>query len=111
MSQGTFDRQITIFSPQGHLYQIGKFSSFQPLKISFNNDQCKCFSTHKLSEYALKAATGGGSTAIAVRGEKSSAFIVQKKVPVTIRFMNPKYYDGEILTSKSFIFCFYFRIA
>lgn len=54
MSQGNFDRQITIFSPQGHLYQI---------------------------EYAMKAATSGGNTAIAVRGEKSAVFITQKKIP------------------------------
>lgn len=51
---GNFDRQITIFSPQGHLYQI---------------------------EYAMKAAAGG-STAIAVRSGKTSVFIAQKKVPV-----------------------------
>lgn len=49
-----FDRQITIFSPQGHLYQI---------------------------EYAMKAATSGGNTAIAVRGANSAAFITQKKIP------------------------------
>jgi 20S proteasome subunit alpha 1 len=57
MSQGNFDRHITIFSPQGHLYQI---------------------------EYAIKAATSSGNTAIAVRGGKSAAFIVQKKVPVSL---------------------------
>jgi 20S proteasome subunit alpha 1 len=56
MSQGNFDRHITIFSPQGHLYQI---------------------------EYAIKAATSSGNTAIAVRGSKSAAFIVQKKIPVS----------------------------
>lgn len=53
---GNFDRQITIFSPQGHLYQI---------------------------EYAMKAAAGGGSTAIAVRSGKTSVFISQRKVPVS----------------------------
>ena len=56
MSQGSFDRQITIFSPQGHLYQI---------------------------EYALKAANSSGNTAVAVRGAHSAAFITQRKVPVS----------------------------
>jgi 20S proteasome subunit alpha 1 len=58
---GNFDRQITIFSPQGHLYQM---------------------------EYALKAATGGGNTAIAVRGQNSVAFITQRKAQD--RLVDPK---------------------
>ena len=36
------------------------------------------------TEYAMKAATGGGNTAIAVRGANSAAFITQKKVPVSL---------------------------
>lgn len=57
--EGNFDRQITIFSPQGHLYQI---------------------------EYCIKAANSGGNTAVAVRGETSACFITQKKVPVCIHY-------------------------
>ena len=34
-------------------------------------------------EYAMKAAASTGNTAIAVRGNKSVAFIAQKKIPVS----------------------------
>eukprot|EP00605_Chrysophyceae_sp_TOSAG23-4_P001743 GSChrysophyteH1.ASY1.ANO1.1930.1 assembled CDS len=47
-----FDRQITVFSPEGHLYQM---------------------------EYAIKAATSTGNTAVAVRGAKSAAFVTQRR--------------------------------
>jgi len=57
------DKEITIFSKEGKLFQIGKLF-------------------HSKLEYAFNATKNFGFTSIGVRGKDSVVVITQKKIPV-----------------------------
>lgn len=71
-----FGRYLTVFSPEGRLYQVGALMIIGHAR----NDAYS--HTHSPLEYAFKAISGSGHTAVSVRGHDTSVVITQKKIPV-----------------------------
>ena len=80
MSRGSsagFDRHITIFSPEGRLYQVIKTPSTWRYKFLLQ------------VEYAFKAINQGATTSVAVKGVDTAAVATLKKVRRRIfRYLN-----------------------
>ena len=97
MSRGSgagYDRHITIFSPEGRLYQVGASPYPRRLAAPPSDPSAPHACTHRLfadvpflplrafTEYAFKAIKSVGITSIGVRGKDSVCVVTQKKIPV-----------------------------
>lgn len=81
MSRGTsagFDRHITIFSPEGRLYQVGK--NYMKMMHSGFFFLFLIFSLYYI-EYAFKAINQEGNTSVALKGKDIAIVATQKKIP------------------------------
>lgn len=81
-SSSGHEYQITIFSPEGRLYQVGKK---KPKKCFFLK-----ILLFFLAEYAFKAIKTSGLTSVAVKGKHCVVVCTEKRVPVKIFLENFK---------------------
>lgn len=96
MSRGAgYDRHITIFSPEGRLYQVGMISTTLIEKIL------------NWVEYAFKAISNEGFTSVGIRGKDSAVVVTQRKIPVIIahallivadKWLQDKLHDGSTMS-------------
>ena len=91
---GGYDRHITIFSPEGRLFQVGKCLAFEYERAPASASTSAALQQHSAhcqavdlangfcgcAEYAFKAVKTSGLTSIGVRGADSVCVVTQKKV-------------------------------